>query len=155
MTQSVSSPFESFKQDWITPPEQLERLGVSPIQAETSRVFIPEISHLVDQYLLDPQLINWHTALKRLDYLPPRIPPLPNDIHDTLDSRCRGSKRKCDGTRDQITDTHVLYLKPPGTLNEFVARVKAYGEQAINKQGKKLYPFGIRGSCKTPPSSGL
>jgi hypothetical protein len=143
----------------ITPQEQLNRLlkyQAQPIADPISTIIsseelgrvkdIPQVADIIFQYAVDlsPKLTNWHTSLQRIGALPNKVPPLPCDILQILDSKCpiRSDERKPDGTHYKLSDTHLLYLIPPGTLNELEARVRAYGSQALNDQGGRLYPIG-------------
>ncbi len=126
---------EGPREHWITPQEQLKRL-TAPLLTESSKYMVSALANLVVEYL-SSNLTNWYTALKRLGPLPGRIPALPEDIHQILDSDCpiRSNERKPDGSRYKINDTHSLYLIPAGTLNELEARVSAYGRAHLAEYG--------------------
>jgi hypothetical protein len=127
------------KADWITPEEQLNRLYL-PIAKEVSRLsaLIPDVAKLVAQYAADEPVSSWYTAHYRLKSLPKKIPPLPRDIHDILDSKCPiyGDQVKADGTPYKIKDTHFLSLIPEefGTINRLERDVlKPYGEKEYSE----------------------
>jgi hypothetical protein len=144
--------------EWITPQAQLDRLlksNAQPIAYPVSQASIcPDtynqgtklgIANIISQYAveaLSPKLTNWHTALQRMNALPDKVPALPWNMPQILDGKCpiRGDEKKPDGTHYKLSHTHLLYLIPPMSLNELEARVRTYGKQALNNQGKKLYP---------------
>jgi hypothetical protein len=94
---------------------------------------------------LPPALTHWHTALKRLGLDQERVSPLPWHMPQILKSKCplpkkEGKELKPDGTPWTVGDTHVLYWVPAGSVNELEARVSAYGREALNAAGGRLYP---------------
>lgn len=124
----------------ITPAEQLERLcRSSPVTAALADCMrVQEVPELVFQYSNDP-CTRWHTALKAIGMLPDRIPALPRDIHQILNSKCPipRKKKESDRTIYKIRETHSLYLIPAGTLNQLEARVRAYGAAHLAEYGEK------------------
>lgn len=101
----------------------------------------PMVADLIAEYLIPPNLIHWHTALERLGLLPKRIPRLSGNIYNILHSPCpiRHGEKKADGTPYKVSDTHLLYLLPPGTLNELAVRARTYAEQ--QKEFEEENPF--------------
>lgn len=116
---------------WITPEQQLEKwikpneLVIAELAGTRQRpgpLPVWEVAFIVAEYAADnlsPNLTNWHIALERLTILPDKIPPLPLDIHD------------------EVSDIKVLYLIPPGSLNELEACVSAYGQEHLAEYGGK------------------
>jgi hypothetical protein len=98
---------------WITPKEQFTRLEL-PIAKEVSREtpLILDIAKIVALYTGDEldtgdkPATHWYTALERLGLLSSsmKIPPLPLDIHQILDSECPiyAGQVKPDGTPYKI-----------------------------------------------------
>lgn len=90
---------------------------------------IPLMQRCIEQLMVDqplpPILTSWYIALKRLNLLPEKIPPLPDNIVNILLSPCPIKKGK------QIKDTHILTLVPreAGNLNKFEQTLRRYGEQ--------------------------
>jgi hypothetical protein len=118
---------------WITPERQLERLirsderviaEVAGTRDRPGPLPVLELASIVAQYAADnlsPSLTNWHTALHRFSMLPDKIPPL----------------------HDEVSDTGLLYLRPPGSLNELEAHMSAYGEAHLAEYGGKN-PFQFK-----------
>ena len=99
----------------ITSEAEHLRLLAQEISDKSIPIF--QVAHLVAQYAHDKSLTNWHTALSRLNKLPEQIPPL----HLTIDQ-----------IRDGICPIRgAFYLLPRGTLNEFEAIVRAYGQKHL------------------------
>jgi hypothetical protein len=130
---AVSAPKASIEQ--ISQIEQLRRLTV-PIEREINdmKILLSDLADLVARDALDSSLTNWHTALSRIGYKD-EISALPNQIHQIMESE---SPLQANGGR--VSDDHVLYYDPPGTLNELAARVGAYGKTALKEKDEKLYP---------------
>jgi hypothetical protein len=137
-TQTTPDP----RAHWITPEEQLKRLpSTIAIAEEVSRVssLIPALAKIVAEYTWDDEaLTNWYAALKRLDTLPKKIPPLPLDIHQIMYSKCPiyGDQKKEDGTPYLVKDTHFLSLVPRafGSINHLEGEIlKPYGEKNYPK----------------------
>jgi hypothetical protein len=156
---AIHGHFGDEHREWITPEEQLNRLFNYNAQFITYPILtsaisspglggtkaIPGIANIIAQYAQDalsPKFRNWYTALQLIGDLPDSIPALPRNMPQILNSNCpiRVGEKKPDGTPYQLGDTHLLYLIPPGTLNELEARVRAYGERALNDRGERLYP---------------
>ena len=99
------------------------------------------VERLIDPKPLHPTLTNWYTALQYLGYNE-QVPALPHHMPMILNGKCpiQGQNLNPDGTAYKVSDTHVLYYIPPWSLNELEARIKAYGESALNDLGQKLYP---------------
>lgn len=133
------------KAHWITPKEQLERLGL-PIEKEVSRVFtlIPTLAKIIAKYATDEPLTHWYTALRQLTLLPKKIPPLPDDIHEILNSNCPiyCDQLKEDKTFYKIKDTHFLSLvsKEFDNLTQLESKLKKYGDDKYPK-GKNPLQF--------------
>src|SRR5665213_1469205 len=147
------------RREWITPQGQLDRLLKHNSQSiaypiSTSAISspglgqieeLPHIAGIISEYAMEalgPELTDWHTALKRRGALPGRIPALPRNMPQILGSKCPiyGDQKKPDGTHYRYRDTWSLSLKTPETVNELEANVRAYGAQALNAQGERLYP---------------
>jgi hypothetical protein len=152
------APSAAQPREWISPQGQLNRLfeyNVQSIAYPISTIIsseqlgrvkeIPEVAGIIFQYTLEalsPNLTNWYTSLQRIGALPDKVPALPWNMPQILDSKCpiRSDERKPDGTHYKLSDTHSLYLILPGSPNELETRVRAYGSQALNDQGGRLYP---------------
>lgn len=99
---------------------------------------VPTLTHLIVDHLIEPTplppgLTNWYTARERLRALPEKLPPLPKDIHQIVNSKCPiyDGQIKADGTHYSVDDTHFLQLlcEEDGSLNHFENNVvKPYGE---------------------------
>lgn len=131
----LTSPPPDPKAHWITPNEQLRQLAFPEVErrTEVSRL-IPDLTDIVASYVLDPKLTTWCTSLKLIKRLPKKIPPLPRDIHQILNSPCPRkicSKKKPDGTFYTVGEKCTLTLVPEelGTINAFERDVRAYGEK--------------------------
>lgn len=125
---------------WITPEEQLKRL-LPPIVEAVSRLspLIPHLAKIVAEYTGYEPALHWYLALKQLNALPKKIPPLPEDIYQILNGKCPiyGDQKKEDGTSYLVKDTHFLSLVPRefGSLKHLEGKIlKPYGE--------KNYPEG-------------
>jgi len=99
----------------ITSEAEHLRLLAQEISDKSIPIF--QVAHLVAQYAHDKSLTNWHTALSRLGKLPEEIPPLPLTIKQIRNGICpmRGA----------------FYLLPSGTLCEFEATARAYGQKHL------------------------
>jgi hypothetical protein len=101
---------------------------------------VPSLFDLVIKRLVPPSpllahLTNAIRALALLGMLPERIPALPDNIIEILNSRCSVFN---DGRT--VAETHTLMLIPGGlTLDEFEAKVRAYG--AANYRGDNPLQF--------------
>ncbi len=100
---------------------EVEHLKLIAQEVSAKSIPIFNIAYLVAQYAHDKSLTNWHTALSRLGILPEQIPPLLLNSNQIRDGICpiRGS----------------FYLFPRGTLNNFEALVKAYGQKHLASFG--------------------
>lgn len=161
---TIKSIERSEKASWITPQQMLERCikpnpeimaALIGTQQEPGALPVQAVASIVAQYALDnlnPNLTNWYTALDRLNMLPRKVPSL--SIEQILESNCptREGQVKEDGTYYKVSDTSFLYLRPRGTLNEFVARAGAYGEIHLKEYGGKN-PFGFSYFWNKKPSS--
>lgn len=143
----LAQPVLQSQASWVTPQEQLDRLEKchsKPIAYEISREPIyrtemgdianPGIAKIISQCAvvdtLSPSLTNWHTALQRSNALPDKIPPLPWNIEQILNSKCPifCEERKPNETHYKVEDTHSLYLDPFPTINALEASVNVYGQ---------------------------
>lgn len=128
---SKLAAFASAEHAGITPKQQLELLTLPLTQAIAEPKLLPlAVADIIVQYAADPNLICWYMSLKRLKALPKRIPRLPGNIDQILNSRCPifWNLRKPDGSYYRVTDTHVLTLIPKelGSLNLFAKRIQLY-----------------------------
>ncbi|PIS02723.1 MAG: hypothetical protein COT85_01445 [Chlamydiae bacterium CG10_big_fil_rev_8_21_14_0_10_42_34] len=95
---------------------------------------IPSLQDLTIKRLLNlSPIMDWYKALNRLNILPKKIPPLPENILHILEGPCPiyGDQKKEDGTNFKVKDTHVLYLIPEElkSLNHFEREIsKPYGQ---------------------------
>lgn len=131
--------------EWITPGEQLRR-----IQGPDKNSDIDVLSDSISKPLLcfqdtESQHPDWYTVLRKIKMLPDLIPALPGNINEILSSNCPIHQRFMQLHPLKIWQTHLLYLIPPGTLNEFVQRVNEYGKERLAEcQGKGVHPFQFR-----------
>lgn len=136
-----TSAIAAAREDWTSPQDQFLRITLlRELRGIALKKNLPvNIPALIAKYIIDPKLTNWHTALKRLNLFPERIPRLPENIRQILYSECSiyRRRRKEDGTPYRVIDTHLLYLIPAGTLNEFEARVQAYGAEHLSEYGEE------------------
>jgi hypothetical protein len=117
--------------------EKATQFILKPVTTEGPEKPVPSLTdialrHLVGPDPLPPICTNWYTALKAIDALPDKIPVLPRDIHQILGSKCPIYSNK------RISETHSLYLIPPGTVNELEARVSTYGQQLYSNDENPL-----------------
>ncbi|MBF8263707.1 MAG: hypothetical protein HW387_1372 [Parachlamydiales bacterium] len=133
------------KAGWITPEQQLNRLYFS-IAEKIGRLTHLNfgVARIVAEYVAnDEWATNWHTALNRLNSLPEKIPPLPANIFQILNSRCPiyGDLVKAEGKRFrtfvQVKDTHflALILEGFGNLNRLERDI-------LIPYGRQKYPGG-------------
>lgn len=107
-------------------------------RSDISEKRIPSLQDLAVEQLLDPSplpsyLTTWYKALKRIDRLPGKIPPLPPYILEILNKPCPKkicSKMKPDGTLFTSGEKCTLILIPQELENpdEFEKVAKSYGE---------------------------
>lgn len=131
--------------EWITHDEQLRRIEDPVIIGALSKNVLNPIARLILQYA-EPKP-DWYTVLCKINMLPNLIPALPGNINEILSSNCpiRKGEINPDGIPLKIWQTHLLYLIPPGTLNEFVQRVNEYGRERLAEcQGKDSHPLRFR-----------
>jgi len=143
MSSLASSSSSQPQAHWITPAEQLRRLH-NPMVEELSRVtpLISDLANMVAEYVGGGKsLTNWHTSLVCLNALPSKIPPLPTDIGEILESKCpiysNDEEEKSDDAPLKVKDTHFLALIP----EEFVS-LNHLGGKILEPYGKKKYVAG-------------
>jgi hypothetical protein len=94
---------------------------------------IPKLQDLCVDHLMGPlpsSLTEWYTARERLGILPEKLPPLPWNIDQILNSKCPvyGDEKKEDGTHYTVKETHVLQLlcEEDGSINQFEKEIRAH-----------------------------
>jgi len=111
-------PMPAPKSEWITPSEQmLKLLSLNEIHFSKNKpsLFHDEVDDIVERVRLqEPKITAWYLALKRLNAMPLKIPPLPNHIRQILRNKCPilRDQKKADGTFYTVGDTHHLFLIP-------------------------------------------
>ncbi len=120
----------------------LRRSDLSSSDGEIPSLQDLAVAHLVELSPLPSSLTNWYTARKRLNNLPEKLPPLPENIYAILNEKCPiyGDQIKEDGTRPRVGETHFLQLicEEDGSLNRFENVVKNYGKTHYTREGYSL-----------------
>ncbi|OGN56859.1 MAG: hypothetical protein A3D96_07400 [Chlamydiae bacterium RIFCSPHIGHO2_12_FULL_44_59] len=111
-------------------PEKVMIECLIPSVLERSNQKIPSLRDLAAEHLLSPPLTTWYKALKVIKKLPDKIPPLPRDIHNILNSQCPEqicSTVKPDGTVYTVGDKCTLMLIPESlqNINQFAGIVRS------------------------------
>jgi hypothetical protein len=118
-----------------TVTESLARSILRRSYLSSSGSEIPSLQDLAVERLIEPSplpfvLTNWYIARKRLNILPEKIPPLPENITQILNSKCSiyGDQIKEDGTHPRVGETHFLQLicQEDGSLIQFIDVLRAY-----------------------------
>ena len=140
-TQAPTNP----RANWMTPEQQLKRLHLPiAVEVQTGSPLFPEIAKIVSLYAgADESLTDWYRALSLLKALPERIPPLPQNIHEIMDSKCPiyGDQMQADGTFLKVKQTHLLSLVPEefGTLEKLVTTIlKPYAKKNYSSHENPL-----------------
>lgn len=114
MTTITESMWNPSMPGWTSPSEQLDRLVSPPSYYEESlkKRFPDTIATLIAAYAhgnLGKNAYQWYLAVRKLNIVPQKVPPVPFNIHDMLESTC-----PIEGEPRRITDTHSLWLIPGG-----------------------------------------
>jgi hypothetical protein len=74
--------------EWIAPEEQVKRLQL-PVARKISDItsIIPPIAQMIAEYA-DAGSTDWYRAYKRLGVSIQKVPPLPENMSEILESRC-------------------------------------------------------------------
>ena len=149
--------------EWLSKTIFIEQITDSLVQSILNRknpenqqvpsLFNKAVERLVKlpPIFTDPILTDWYKALELIDARPDAMPPLPEDILQTLESPCPvsiysrwsllGLMRRayqaiarCFGKDLKVKDTHVLYLVPSGSLKELEQRFSAYGQTVYQNE---------------------
>jgi hypothetical protein len=125
----------SYPETWITPRQQLDQLLLPLVQKITeaaSSILPTVIITLTAEYAAEDILIIWYEALRKLNLLHIKIPPLPQDILQKL----REPSIIRSLTRDK---THMLTVIPQEftSLRIFEQMMKTYG--AILSEDRESY----------------
>src|ERR1700738_267254 len=103
------------KAAWITPQEQYLRLNNHKKLAEqitkSQEILISVIANIVAEYLVNSKYTIWHDSLAALNALPEKMPPLPENIFQTLEQNCplHHNKKKADGSAYKLGETHTAH----------------------------------------------
>jgi hypothetical protein len=110
----------------------------SDLSDKESEKQIPSLKDLAVEQLLNPNplpshLTTWYKALKRIDKLPEKVPPLPGHILEILNKPCPKkicSTMKSEGTPFTVGEKCTLILIPQelGNPDEFEKVIKSYGD---------------------------
>jgi hypothetical protein len=122
-----------YPKTWITPDEQLARL-FSPLNEKVTEaveeIFPKVLIALTLEYAREPILFLWYEALRKLNLLHIKLPPLSDKILDEPDPFYPGL---------QIKDTRILYVIPQElrTLHIFEREIlKKYAREHLPKGDK-------------------
>jgi hypothetical protein len=123
---------QQYPADWQTPDQVLRDLCSPFIRAVHEVLPIIPLAALVGEYAdhhLSPNCTRWHTALRNLDSLPERVPPLPANMIELLNRDCLIFRNQLnpDGTQRKIKDTFFLCLAPAGTVDDLA--IQLFGQQ--------------------------
>jgi len=113
VTERPSKRCRSDHDGWITPEAQSRRfLSIAERVSAASKALIPGIAKIISEYVIE-EAIYWKRALLSIDALPEKIPPLPDDILETLDSICPIFGHEIDPEEREpyrVKKTHILAL---------------------------------------------
>jgi hypothetical protein len=123
----------------------------SDLSDKGSKKRIPSLMDLTVEHLLEPilfpslppELTTWYKALKLIDKLPKKMPPLPQNSFQILDGNCPKQicdKIKPDGTAYKIKEKCTLLLVPQELEDpdKFEKVVKSYGEKHYPENANPL-----------------
>jgi len=118
---------------WITPEQQLKQFYApvaSCVSAATGLNL--DVANLVAEYIeVDPALKRWYEVIAKLQIFPQKIPPLPMNIGEILESRCPCTDQlKPDGTFYKVKETHAFTLN----LQEWNALTLSSLVRILNKK---------------------
>jgi hypothetical protein len=140
-----SVTYDTFRKDWTSPKQQLKRLHEPVVSVLVNMNFPRAIAEIVSEYQMnsDSVLTGWYRALEKINFLPTKIPPIPQHILDLIfRGNCPIDDKKDDEIHFKIQETHFLVLIPPFMdLQQCLNVFEVYGKK-LYKNDK--HPFKLK-----------